>query len=176
MDQALVFWQQAASCDCEENVVKDDSRVNRATDLWKKKAALNEAPQEFNLPEHSLITVSNKMVFKAKDDWVGVGAEQGLVSGHITWSPLGRTQVLESINNALHPLPEFTDALSGEVYVSASYLKPVLYLLTTLTLAENDVDTDLTKSIKSKPLGYMVEKYRDPAPELLDITFFLDSR
>ena len=47
-----------------------------------------------------------------------------------TWQD---TDVLESINNALGPLQEFTDALSGEAYVSVSYLKPVLHLLRTST-------------------------------------------
>ena len=33
--------------------------------------------------------------------------------------------VLESVNKAIGPLQEFTDMLSGENYVSVSYLKPV---------------------------------------------------
>ena len=36
--------------------------------------------------------------------------------------------VLESVNKAIGPLQEFTDMLSGENYVSISYLKPVLNL------------------------------------------------
>ncbi|KAJ4948757.1 hypothetical protein JOQ06_020280 [Pogonophryne albipinna] len=80
-------------------------------------------------------------------------------------------EVLESINNALCPLQEFTDALSGEAYVSVSYLKTVLHLLKTSTLAAKDEDTALTKEIKSLVLGYMENKYSDPATqELLDIT------
>jgi len=75
-------------------------------------------------------------------------------------------EVLESINNALRPLQEFTDALSGEAYVSVSYLKPVLHLLKTSTLAANDEDTALTKEIKSLVLGYMENKYSDPATQV----------
>ncbi|KAK0151881.1 Zinc finger BED domain-containing protein 1 [Merluccius polli] len=72
---------------------------------------------------------------------------------------------------------EFTDALSGEDYVSVSYLKPVLHLLKTATLAETDQDTNLTKDIKSRALHYIEEKYSDPVTqELLDITSFLDPR
>lgn len=109
------------------------------------------------------------MGLKAKNDWEGFGAEQSVVAGH--------TDVLESINNALGPLQEFTDALSSEVYVSVSYLKPVPHLLTTSTLTESDEDTDLTKEIKSRALGYIEDKYSDPATqELLDITSFLDPR
>lgn len=86
------------------------------------------------------------------------------------------TDVLESINNALSPLQEFTDALSGEDYVSVSYLKPVLHLLRT-TLEESENDTTLTKEIKSRVLHYIEEKYNDPVTqELLDITSFLDPR
>ena len=91
-----------------------------------------------------------------------------------TWQD---TDVLESINNALGPLQEFTDALSGEAYASVSYLKPVLHLLRTSTLTESDEDTNLTKEIKTRALGYIEDKYSDPATqELLDITSFLDPR
>ncbi|KAL1023621.1 hypothetical protein UPYG_G00043640 [Umbra pygmaea] len=91
-----------------------------------------------------------------------------------TWQD---TDVLESINNALGPLQEFTDALSGEAYVSVSYLKPVLHLLRTSTLTESDEDTNLTKEIKTSALGYIEDKYSDPATqELMDINSFLDPR
>lgn len=91
-----------------------------------------------------------------------------------TWK---NTDVLESINKALCPLQEFTDALSGESYVGVSYLKPVLHLLRTSTLAETDQDTDLTKEIKSRALHYTEDKYNDPVTqELLDITSFHDPR
>ena len=50
---------------------------------WKQKTALKKAQQELNLPEHSLIRVSSKMGLKAKNDWQGVGAEQGVVSGSV---------------------------------------------------------------------------------------------
>lgn len=75
-------------------------------------------------------------------------------------------EVLESINNALRPLQEFTDTLSGEAYASVSYLKPVLHLLKTSTLAAKDEDTALTKKIKSLVLGYMENKYSDPATQV----------
>lgn len=92
----------------------------------------------------------------------------------LTWQD---TDVLESINNALGPLQGFTDALSGEAYVSVSYLKSVLHLLKTSTLTESEEDTDLSKEIKSRALVYIEDKYSDPATlELLDITSFLDPR
>ncbi|KAK0156656.1 Zinc finger BED domain-containing protein 1 [Merluccius polli] len=86
-------------------------------------------------------------------------------------------EVIESVNLALHPLQEFTDALSGESYASVSYVKPVLHLLKTSVLAEKEGDTDLTKDIKEKILDYMNTKYDDPAtPELLDVASFMDPR
>lgn len=91
-----------------------------------------------------------------------------------TWQD---AEVLESIHKALHPLSEFTDALSGEEYVSISYLKPVLHLLATSVLAENAEDTDLTRSIKTKVLAYLNDKYSDlNTQELLDVASFMDPR
>lgn len=58
-----------------------------------------------------------------------------------TWQVL---DILESVNQALQPLQEFSDALSGD-YVSVSYLKPVLHLMKTSVLAEKEEDSDLTK-------------------------------
>lgn len=55
-----------------------------------------------------------------------------VLSGTHAWPLLPTWQdmdVLTSIHKALHPLQEFTDALSGEEYVSISYLKPVLHHL-----------------------------------------------
>lgn len=86
----------------------------------------------------------------------------------LTWQDI---EVLESIHKALHPLQEFTDVLSGEEYVSVSYLKPVIHLLRTKTLAEDQDDTNLTRAIKDKVLRYLKEKYDDPSTqELLDVT------
>ncbi len=82
-----------------------------------------------------------------------------------------------AINQALQPLQEFTDALSGERYVSVSYVKPVLHLMNTSILAAKEEDSDLTKSIKMKILEYMNTKYDNPATqELLDMTCFMDPR
>ncbi|XP_033485970.2 uncharacterized protein LOC117258871 [Epinephelus lanceolatus] len=82
---------------------------------------------------------------------------------------------LESLNKALSPLQDFTNALSAEQYVSISYLKPVLHLLNTSVLAEEAEDSDLTKSLKAKILSYLNEKYQ-ATQDLLNITTFLDPR
>ncbi|KAK0147407.1 Zinc finger BED domain-containing protein 1 [Merluccius polli] len=179
-----------------ENAVKDEQRIKRATGLckqlvavfthsWKKKAALKQAPQDLNLPQQSLVTECPTR-WGSRQKMIGRVLEQSKAvcqvlsedrkTRHLvpTWQD---TDVLESVNNALGPLQEFTDALSGEDYVSVSYLKPVLHLLKTATLAETDQDTNLTKDIKSRALHYIEEKYSDPVTqELLDITSFLDSR
>ncbi|XP_056140252.1 neuronal acetylcholine receptor subunit alpha-9-like [Lampris incognitus] len=91
-----------------------------------------------------------------------------------TWQDI---YVFESIHKVLHPLQEFTDALSGEEYVSISYLKPVLHLLATSVLAEDDEDTDLSRSIKTKVLTYLSDKYSDSdTTERLDVISFQDPR
>ncbi|XP_030224922.1 zinc finger BED domain-containing protein 1-like [Gadus morhua] len=179
-----------------ENTVKDDQRIKRATGLckqlvavfshsWKKNAALKQAQQDLNLPQHSLVTECptrwgsrQKMISRVLEQSKALCQvlSEDRKTRHLvpTWQD---TDVLESINNALGPLQEFTDALSGEDYVSVSYLKPVLHLLRTATLAETDEETDLTKEIKSRALHYIVGKYSDPVTqELLDITSFLDPR
>lgn len=83
-------------------------------------------------------------------------------------------EVFESVNKALKPLQEFTDALSGEDNVSISYLLPVLHLLNTLTLAADEEDTELTRSIKTKALGYILNP--TATQTLLNIATFLDPR
>ncbi|KAK9523272.1 hypothetical protein VZT92_019674 [Zoarces viviparus] len=85
--------------------------------------------------------------------------------------------VLESVNKVLSPLQEFTDALSGERYVSVSYLKPVLHLFNETILAEGENDTQLTKDMKTTILTYLNEKYSDPGTDdLLDMASLLDPR
>ncbi|KAK0145661.1 Zinc finger BED domain-containing protein 1 [Merluccius polli] len=85
--------------------------------------------------------------------------------------------VWESVNKPLSPLMEFTDALSGEEYVSVSYLRPVLHLLNNTVLAHSEDDTDLTKHMKMAILQYLNDKYSDPATtDLLDMASFADPR
>lgn len=82
-----------------------------------------------------------------------------------------------NLNKTLSPLMEFTDALSGEEYVSLSYLKPVLHLLNNTVLAHSEDDTDLTKHMKTAILQYLNDKYSDPATnDLLDMASFADPR
>lgn len=71
------------------------------------------------------------------------------------------------MNKALSSVLEFTDALSGEDYVSVSYLKPVLKLFNNQVLMSQDEDTQLTKTIKEGMLKYLNEKYDDDTTEKL---------
>lgn len=91
-----------------------------------------------------------------------------------TWQDL---DVLESMNKALSPLMEFTDALTGEQYTSVSYLKSVLHLFNNLVLKPQDDDTQLTTTIKEGILNYLDEKYDDQTTEeLLDMASLVDPR
>ncbi|XP_048036293.1 E3 SUMO-protein ligase ZBED1-like [Megalobrama amblycephala] len=139
-----------------ENALKDD-RVSRATALCRK-----------------LKLMIARVLEQAKAISQVLSGDRYARSLIPTWQDI---DVLESIHKALHPLLEFTDALSGEEYVSISYLKPVLHLFATSVLAEDAEDTDLTKSIKTKVLAYLNNKYGDPnIQELLDVACFLDPR
>ena len=91
-----------------------------------------------------------------------------------TWQD---TDVLESVSKTLGPLLEFTDALSGEQYVSVSYIKPVLHLFNNTVLAAAEDDTELTKDMKKVILEYLNEKYSDPETvDLLDMASLVDPR
>lgn len=92
----------------------------------------------------------------------------------LTWQDI---EVLEAIQRALKPLQDFTDALSGEEYVTLSYIRPVLHLFNSSLLAPEEGDSELTKSIKHTILTYLNEKYSEPSTsDLLDIASFIDPR
>ncbi len=71
--------------------------------------------------------------------------------------------VLESVSKTMGPLLDFTDAHSGEDYVSVSYVKPVIHLFNTSMLLMHEEDADLTKTLKKEMLHYINEKYKDNA-------------
>ncbi|XP_050960772.1 E3 SUMO-protein ligase ZBED1 [Labeo rohita] len=179
-----------------ERSVQHDARVARATGMckkvvstfsysWKKKNALTSAQRELNLPPHKLITESPtrwgsrvKMMERVLEQEKAItqvlAADQK--SRHLlpTWQDI---DVLEAITKALKPLQDFTDALSGEEYVSVSYVKPVLHLLNTNILKPEEDKAGLCEDIKKRVLDYLNEKYKDPATdELLTMATFLDPR
>ncbi|KAJ8358655.1 hypothetical protein SKAU_G00151800 [Synaphobranchus kaupii] len=73
--------------------------------------------------------------------------------------------VLESVKKALSPLKDFTDALSGEDYVSLSYVKSALHLLKVSILHLDDDDTELTKTMKPTIFDYLTAKYQCPVAQ-----------
>ncbi|KAF3858811.1 hypothetical protein F7725_012012, partial [Dissostichus mawsoni] len=152
---------------------------------WKKRRDMSEVQAELGLPTHQPLTESptrwgsrQRMIERFLEQ------EKALVrvlgsdkkSRHLvpTWQDL---DVLESINKAVKPLQEFTDALSGKSYVSVSYIKPVLHLFKTSLLQPEEEDAELTKTIKGKIMRYLDDKYSDPVKdELLDMSSLVDPR
>ncbi|XP_049337568.1 E3 SUMO-protein ligase ZBED1-like [Astyanax mexicanus] len=173
-----------------------DSRIQRAIGVckkvvsafsfsWKKQKALAAAQEELNLPKHKLVTESPTR-WGSRQKMVGrlIEQEKAIVkvlstdkkTRHLvpTWQDV---DILESVHKALSPLVSFTDALSGETYVSVSYVKPVLHLLNEDILKPDADDSDLTKSIKTTVISYLNEKYDEAATDdLLDIASLLDPR
>ena len=64
-----------------------------------------------------------------------------------TWQDI---EVLESLNKALAPLADLTDIISGEDYVTVSYVRLLLHHIYTEALSVHSDDTRLTKDNKEK--------------------------
>nr|XP_054600927.1 E3 SUMO-protein ligase ZBED1-like [Nothobranchius furzeri] len=152
---------------------------------WKKKRALTNAQASMNLPQQKLKTESPTR-WGSRLAMIERILQQEKAISHVlksdkktkhvapTWQDL---DVVDSIKKALGPLRDFTDALSGEDYVSASYVKPVLYLLHNNLLKPEDDDTELTAQIKTSIVNYLTEKYQDPVTDaLLDMASLVDHR
>lgn len=174
----------------------NDKRVTRAISLckrivscfwysWKKRRHLAEVQIQLGLPSHQLITESatrwgsrQQMIERVLEQ---EGALAKVLSNdkktrHLvpTWQDL---EVLEAVQKVLKPLQDFTDALSGEEYVTLSYVKPVLHLFNDSLLACEEGDSELCKSIKTSIVEYLNRKYSDPATtDLLEMASFVDPR
>ncbi|XP_058254633.1 E3 SUMO-protein ligase ZBED1-like [Hemibagrus wyckioides] len=153
-----------------ENAMKDP-RIDRAVGVckklvstfsysWQRKREFIAAQKELKLPEHSLKTECPTR-WGSRQAMIERVIEQQKAIAHVlssdkksrhlipTWQD---TDVLEAINKSLQPLVKFTDALSGETYVSVSFVKPALHLFNSSILKVTDDDTDLSRAIKSKIL------------------------
>ncbi|XP_067313700.1 E3 SUMO-protein ligase ZBED1-like [Pseudorasbora parva] len=173
-----------------------DPRVERATSVckkvvstfsfsWKKKRELSNAQAELKLPQQKLITESPtrwgsrlSMIERVLDQEKAISqvlkADKKVRHLVPSWQDV---DVMESVKKALSPLRDFTDALSGEDYVSVSYVKPVLHMLKVNILSLNDEDTELTKTMKTTILNYLTDKYQDPTTDdLLDMALLFDPR
>lgn len=152
---------------------------------WKKRRDMAELQAELGLPPHQLVTESptrwgsrQKMIerFLEQEKAITRILAGDKKTRHLvpSWQDL---EVLEATNRAVKPLQEFTDALSGESYVSVSCIKPVLHLFRTNLLQPQEGDLCLTTTIKGNILSYLEDKYSDPEnDELLDIASLMDPR
>ena len=142
---------------------------------WKKKKALVKAQQELNLPQHKLKTacatrwgsmqMMTARILEQKKAITQILADDEKSRQLVpSWADL---DVLEAVNKALSPLMEFTDALSGEEYVTISFVNSVLHILHSWVLAEEEDDMELTKTIKTCILEYLKEKFSEPITEEL---------
>ena len=102
--------------------------VSAFSNSWKRRRELAKAQAELGLPAHQLITdtptrwgslqqMIERVIEQEKALSQVLRAEQKTRHLVPTWQDL---DVLESMNKALSPLMEFTDALSGELYTSGS--------------------------------------------------------
>ncbi|KAL6465735.1 hypothetical protein MHYP_G00258680 [Metynnis hypsauchen] len=134
----------ATTADLWSKTVNQDKQVDRAVGFckkvvaafsfsWKKKRDLAAAQEEYNLPKHKFVSETPtrwgshqqmvKRVLEQKRAITEVLSKDKKTRSLVpTWQDV---DILESIDAALSPLLEFTDALSGESYVSVSFLKPV---------------------------------------------------
>ena len=173
-----------------------DKRIERAMGVskkvvstfsysWKKKKELTAAQKELDLPEHRLMTESptrwgsrHAMIARVLEQEKAISkvlsADRQTRHLALSWQDI---EVLESVHKALNQLVEFTDALSGEAHVSVSCVKPVLQLFNTEVLKPGEVDTELTKAIKTTITTYLNEKYDDDATDdLLNMASLVDPR
>lgn len=176
--------------------MKRDGRIDRAVGVckklvshfshsWKASDALTKVQKELNLPSHCLISecqtrwgsrqmMISRILEQQQALTQVLSADKKLRHLIPTWQDI---DVLESVSKSLGPMLDFTDALSGDEYVSVSFVKPVLQLFNTSLLEMREEDTDLTKNIKKKMLDYLNEKYEDDETQnLLDMASFLDPR
>lgn len=132
--------------------------VSAFSNSWKRRRELAKVQAELGLPAHQLITdtptrwgslqhMINRVIEQEKALSQVLRADKKTRHLVLTWQDM---DVLESLNKALSPLTEFTDALSGEHYTSVSYLKAVLHLFNTQVLKPQDDDTQLTTTIIHK--------------------------
>ncbi|XP_059922903.1 E3 SUMO-protein ligase ZBED1-like [Gadus macrocephalus] len=178
-----------------ENAMKDP-RISRAIGVckklvssfsysWKKKRELQLVQKQLNLPEHSLKTecptrwgsrqaMIERVLEQQKAIAQVLSNDRKLRHLTLSWQDV---DVLEAVNKSLSPLVEFTDALSGERYVSVSFVKPTLHLFNNSILKDQEDDTPLAKTIKHNILTYLNDKYSDrTTQELLDVASALDPR
>ncbi len=125
---------------------------------WRRRRELANVQRDLSLPNHQLVTKSptrwgsrEQMIARVLEQEPAISKvlASDKKARHLvpTWYDL---QVLESVHKALRPLLDFSDAFSGEDYVTVSCIKPVLSLFNTDILAPQEEDTDLTNQSKAQ--------------------------
>ena len=91
----------------------------------------------------------------------------------LTWQDI---DVLTSIHKSLEPMADFTDALSGDSYVTVSSIKPTLSFIKDATMATDD-DTSLTEDLKASIRADFQKRYTSDVTQTLQNTAtWLDPR
>ncbi len=81
----------------------------------------------------------------------------------LTWQNI---DVLTSLHKALEPFADFTDALSGDSYVTISSIKPTLSFINDATMAADD-DTSLTVDLKANIRADFKKRYTSDVTQAL---------
>ena len=91
----------------------------------------------------------------------------------LTWQDI---DVLTSVHKALQPFADFTDALSGDSYVTISSIKPTMSFIQDATMAADD-DTTLTADLKAGIRADFQKRYTsDLTQTLQSVATWLDLR
>jgi len=105
---------------------------------------------------------------------VVLGSDRKISHLNPTWQDM---QVFESISQALSPISDLTDFLSGENQVTVSSIIPVLHNLKTKILIRKEEETQLTRDIKQVIMNDLEVRYSNSGiQKLLHIATFLDPR
>ena len=91
----------------------------------------------------------------------------------LTWQDI---DVLTLVHKALQPFADFTDALSGDLYVIISSIKPTMLFIQDATMAADD-DTTLTADLKAGIRADFQKRYTsDLTQTLQSVATWLDPR
>ena len=160
------------------NSIKCDDRCTRALGLasvstfsmsWKKRRDLAKAQTNNSLPSHTLVADCptrwgsiQKMVSRILEQ---VQAIRIVSSADCKYSYLlptwQDTEVLEAISTVLSSLDDLTDFLSGEHYVSISFIRSVIKHIHEEALVEKDDDVSLARDMKRRIRTDLDSRYTD---------------
>lgn len=139
----------------------DDARITQAISLckkivsslsysWKKRRELAEVQMQLGLPGHQLITEAatcwgsrllmvERVLEQERALAKVLSADKKTRLLVLTWQDI-------EFQKTLKPLKDFSDALSGENFVTLSHVRPVLHLFNTSLLAPKEGDSELCTS------------------------------